>query len=474
MLSVDQGRELFSSVQIDWLCRDGHTAFGLSHILPIDLVACMDDSPDYDSVQRNEGVCFISLERLTRLRCAGNNLPADNLLPLYQAHHQQAGQHPSAPRRVLLSLFPAPGMEAFAQQHGIHTVVPPAPLVTWLNHKRNFQTALKDLSLPALPGKWCSLADVTYAELFAGFGPSLVAQLPVGTGGSGTRFIESEADLLAAASQFGAATAWVASDLGRVSANINGLVLQNGVIASCPNLQLEGLAIAGVRRGVYCGNDFAAAQSLPSCLLDEMTRQTLAIGGWMAKHRFRGIFGLDFVLDLASLKAYAIDLNPRWQGSTSLLCLAEQEAGRLPLVAAGFACQLGLLSEQEVLLSASSFSQPLSAAQLCLRVPEPHWCRIHGTVPAGVYRRAPGAIVEGSPQFVGTGVRFTDLAAEQDFLITGGIPRPDTLLEPAAHALRLSSRQALIDGSTLEPQEWVAQVAKSLFSELLLTPEPPE
>jgi len=247
-------------------------------------------------------------------------------------------------------------------------------------------------------GRWTRLSETRYAEFSSELGSGFVAQLAVGSSGSGTLFIRSE-------------------------------------------------------------TDYALASAL-----EEVRRQTERIGQWLVSLGYRGLFGLDFVFDPATWKAFAVDLNPRWQGSTALLTQAEWRAGRLPLAAAELAYRLGVLEEAEIRKRQEAFFQPVRAAQMSLRWHRPGWWKVTGELEPGVYSVRPQV------RYLRPGASLYDCGAPEEILVTGGAPRRGVWIGPGAHLLRVYSEQPVMDLDRMTPLAWSQSAARELYRRLALEP----
>src|SRR5579862_2055579 len=461
MRDLEPYRDLFQSVWIGWLCRAGHYCLGLSPICAIGCVMCVDDSSVHDLIEQQEGIRFFSLERNTGRRREGRDSAANEIVPGYRDQIEELLLRTSAKRRVLAASIPCRTLAAVAAETGCQLISNPPSLTDWLNNKRNFHTALEELGLPRMAGRWMRFTSARYAELAAEMGPHFFAQLSHGTSGSGTVFIQSENDHESTGKRFQDEPAWVTPDLGRLSVNINALAFETGTCVSCPSIQLEGLPFANSSRGMYCGNDYVAAADLAPGVAVNIVEQTAIVGRWLASLGYRGLFGLDFVLDPMLSKAYAVDLNPRWQGSTAPLTLAECKAGRLPLAVADLACRIGLMSESDVLRHGDEFLRPVNVSHVSLRCPDSIWSEVTGTLRPGVYTLS-GGLKSCELAFAREGLRLTDLAAPDEILVAGGVPRPGTLLAPKSHALRFTSERRMTD---------VYQAAGKLYEALALDPK---
>lgn len=457
--AIGDVRDLFHPWRIAWQCRAGHYSAALTPHVPIGIVVCMDDSSIHDLLSEQEGIRFFSIEK-SRGRL-GDDSAMNEVLPLVRAELVNAMDRESRGCWVLAAASPSQSLLDFASETA-HRLISNSPeLAAWINNKVHFLEALGELGLPRIPGRWVRLDQTLYSELASELGSRFVLQLARGTSGSGTAFVSSETEYIAAGERFGDVVVHAAPDLGELSVNINALALRDGVVVSCPSVQLDGLSMLCAQRGMYCGNDFMAARDLPSPMLRDVVEQTAQIGAWIASLGFRGLFGLDFVLDGSNSKAYAVDLNPRWQGSTTPLSLAEAKAGRLPLAVADLALRMGVLGESEVLARHDEFLQPVNAAHLSLRSDASGWREITGALRPGVY--------SGDVHFQRAGLRLTDMHAADELLVTGGVPRLGARMGPKSHVLRVITERQVMDLGRLQPLPWSEAAAQSLYDALALS-----
>jgi hypothetical protein len=460
MLDAAQAKDLFRGKRIVWQCRAGHYCAGLVHQCPIDIVACMDDSPTHDLVTAATGTVFLSCEK-ARGRIVDDSALND-LVPAVREELRELLGRPSSRTWVVAAASTTASLRDFAAEAGVAFLANAPELTAWLNDKSHFLDALETLGLPRIRGRWIRLPETRYAELASEMGSPFVVQTARGMSGSGTAFIASEGDCAEASARFGDRPVRAAPDLGDLSLNINALATEENVVVSCPSLQLTGLAMLGARRGMYCGNDFVAAAKLPGRVSTSVVEQTSRIGRWLSSLGFRGLFGLDFVIDQATDRAYAVDLNPRWQGSTTALTLAEAKAGRLPLAAAELAWRLGAIGEADLRRSSSLFLEPVAAAHISLRSGTSGRAVVSGEVRPGVY--SSGLV------FRKSGFELSDLSTSEELLVTGGVPRPGATMGPGAHVLRVACERQVLDLATLQPLPWCAPTVRGLYQALALVP----
>jgi hypothetical protein len=457
-------RDLFLPLRILWQNRSGFYCVGLDGFCPIAMVTSLDYGREYPWIEKRTGIRILGLENLGRKRGRPNEQALEGIVSALKPSIVDAVRSRPAGSWAFVCPLPCASLHMLALELGCKSACHPTDLCDWLNDKRNFFGGLETLGLPRLPGRWMSLSDLRYDDLRRSIGAPLVAQTVTGSSGSGTAFLRSEQDLVEAGRVVGDGPVWVAPEVQGPSINLNAIVLDRDVVVGCPNIQLVGLEMLGSKPGMYCGNDFTAAAGLDSSILAEVGEQTRRIGRWLSTVGYRGLFGLDFVVDPASARPYAVDLNPRWQGSTALGAQAEARSGRLPLAAAEIAWKLGVLGEDEIVCHADQFFAPLAASQMSLRLDAPGWSTVTGEVEPGVYSSAPHV------GFRRAGIGLDDLAEPAEALVTGAVPSPGYRVGPGSHLLRVYSLQPVIDLASGQPLPWARQFASAMYEALRLEP----
>jgi hypothetical protein len=458
------GREfegLFGRKRILWQTRWGFYALGLNESCPLGAVLCVDDSPAYPAMASQSGTRFLSLESHTPRRSSDQESVIEEIVPATSADMVELLRE-SEEDWTAVAANPSHALAHFAQRMGIPYISPPPQLCDWLNDKTNFLTALSEIGLPQLTGRWLRLSDMSYAELKSELGASFVAQRPHGCTGSGTFFIGSAEEHQRAAEECGEALVRVASDVGDLSLNINAIATEKGTAVGHPSVQLAAVPTLCSKRGQYCGNDYAATVGLEPRVIDDVVEQTQKIGEWLVSLGYLGLFGLDFVVDPESNRAYAVDLNPRWQGSTWLLGQSQFSLGRFPLPVADIAYRMGLLSAAELLRYSDDFLAPVSVSQFIVRSHEPGWSKIGKTLEPGIYSISTVVQQLRSTQHV------RDLLNDGEFLVVGA-PQPAVLMPPGGHILRACSRVPVYDLARAQLFSQAENALRQLYASLALT-----
>ena len=458
MSSLLDFRERFGRMRILWQTRLGGYCLGLDEFVPIAVILALDDGQDFEAMARHNGIKFHSFEGTIGRRNDLDDLGIDWLIPaLQQGVIAEIEQEPAA-EWAAVSPYPSRTLGELSARLGIPCRCPDWATFWRFNRKVTLFDAVTELGLPHLPGRWTRWSRTGYPELASRFGSKFVAQLDVGAGGTGTVIVDSEGAYAAASADLGDSEVWVSSYAGSLSFNVNAIATRQGTAVGYPSVQIVGQAALRSRQAGHCGNDFSAAASVPRALLESIREQTSRIGVWMARQGFHGLFGLDFVVCDATAEACAVDLNPRWQGSTSLEAQAERRQGRVPLAAVELAYQLGLADDGEVMQMADSFFEPLNGSQIFPKNYSPGTWVANGELDAGVY--------SSNLTLVRPGLRLHDLSSPEEVLLTGGIPRPGRPMESGVTLLRISSLRAAVEPHSGRIHPWVEETVRSLYDSL--------
>jgi hypothetical protein len=454
-------RAVFGGGRIAWQTRMASYCLGIDEWAPLGIVLCLDDGGDVDLMEERLGIRFLSREPAEWCRRGYGDEPATYALNgPQQAGLERAIAAPGAGSWLAAGPYPCPHLRQLAERHNL-----PCRARRWDEFQRfSSKAALREcveaLDLPRLPARLLRFDACRYAELASEFGARFVLQRNADAAGLGTRVIASAKELSDAGERFAGQEVWAAPYAGTLSFNVNAVAAGNGTAVGFPSVQIVGQSVLNSPASGHCGNDFTAASACARGFLDGIREQTACVGRYLADHGYQGLFGLDFVVEDRTGRPCAVDLNPRWQGSTSLQSQAESRQGRLPLAAAELAWRFGLIAAAELMELEDRFFEPLEGSQVFLRTAPgpPQCCRT--AVPAGIY--------SSDLKFRRPALRLSEIGAPEEIVITGGLPRPGRTLAPGSVVARLCRLRASVEPSAGSLHGSVRQAALRLHEALAL------
>ena len=231
------------------------------------------------------------------------------------------------------------------------------------------------------------------------------------------------------------------------SLNGHGIVLKTAhgleAIAVCPSVQIVGAHGCTTRAEIYCVNDFASAERVAAPIREEICTIMEKVGLFMGRQGFRGIFGMDFLLNGAEV--LALEINPRFQGSTMLLSLLQFDRGEVPLALLHVMQFMGLIPDfprQFLEQLKSKYRAPYSGAHLIVHSLADEPFRIEHDLKAGIYRLENDTITR-----LRQGTTYRDLENPDEWCIIDNLPLQKTTIFPEARLAMLQTNFSLLDKS---------------------------
>ena len=159
------------------------------------------------------------------------------------------------------------------------------------------------------------LSETNYLELTRDFGDSFIIQFQRGHTGSGTFIVYSEAEYRQLIEKRGNYTVKISKMIKGHSYTINAVSTKKGIYIAGLNYQITGEKQLGAKQGTTVGNDWSFRNNINAT--KEIFKNVKAIGERIYKEGFRGLFGVDFVIDSTG-KIFVIEVNARQTASIPL------------------------------------------------------------------------------------------------------------------------------------------------------------
>lgn len=328
-----------------------------------------------------------------------------------------------------------------------------------------FRGVLKELDIPPIPGEQGSLDDRDYSDLKEKYG-SFVIQLPDSSGGKGTFFIKSKKDFKRARKSSDRENALVTKMIAGPSPSITGCVTRHGTVYT--NLQNQLLDIPesvspDVGCGVFCGHDWTSS-GFEKEVEEQAYRYAEKIGKYLKETGYRGIFGLDLVLDKKTGKLYIVECNPRLLGSFPTLTMVQMLGREPPIIAFHLAEFLDLDYEMNLEEINRLMKKDKKGTHLILYTKSGP-SKNHGTVRPGVYR------FEGNDmKYLRPGYRLSDLKDKNEFAVVDNPPFRNTEFKKHRRLCRIITHRSITDPETYKLNRWGKKIAEKVRSELDIRP----
>ncbi|MEV6138911.1 ATP-grasp domain-containing protein [Nocardia sp. NPDC051990] len=174
--------------------------------------------------------------------------------------------------------------------------------------------------------------------------------------GRGTRFARNHDELQECLDAWAGRELRVGRYVDGPSVTVTGCVAGNATIVTAVSHQLVGIPGLTSVWGAHCGNQLIAPTDLPDGAYEAIRTAAARVGDQLRLRGYRGVFGLDLVLERN--RPLAIEINPRFQTVVSLVQAAEQRADLLPCLGLHvLACLLPELPVQTVVAPVPTLGQ---------------------------------------------------------------------------------------------------------------------
>lgn len=306
-------------------------ALGLEDIFPYKIV-CIDDHPIIDQLtQQNIPIFSLArtstnpLSRRSTTALLHNKLTKDwiNSFKQYEPN--------------ILVYKPSPSLEKICQQNRWKLLANPAKLNRQFENKINFAKILTKLHLPQPNYTIQKCHEINYKKITIQFGNEFFLQFPRGFAGSTTFLIKSAQDLLKVQHQSLNYPAKISQKIDGPTYTLNACIVnktvsKNNIIIQKPFYQITNIPELNPSPGGTCGNIYHNLQAT-SYKLKSIFEDVTVFGRHIASSGYKGIFGLDFVIDAKTGQHYFIECNPRLTASIPMITKLQTKNNEIPLLA---------------------------------------------------------------------------------------------------------------------------------------------
>ncbi len=282
--------------------------------------------------------------------------------------------------RSLLLYQNYPGLVDLAKREGWRLLANPADLRIQVGGRAFFEKLVAELGLPKVPGTIYPLQvfrGLGYDHWAKRLGPEFVVQLPDISqgGGRGTFFVRSPEGYEQLKERL-KEEIWRGVKIASVSihryvqgipASVAVCLTRNGVLTSRLQRQLIDLSYCRTfpEDGIFCGHVWDEGR-WPSGIVRAARDQVERIGRYLWDRGYKGILGIDFIIDEGNEEVYPLEINPRFTGAFPMLSLLYLKAGKIPLEVFHILEFLDVKYEIDVEALNEDYSTPIRGSHLLL------------------------------------------------------------------------------------------------------------
>jgi len=223
--------------------------------------------------------------------------------------------------------------ERLAGDLGLTVALPPRELRERIDSKIE-TTRLGDsagvASAPNIMGSFESYDALRVAAARSGLGENLVVQLPYGDSGRTTYFIANRNDWDQHAKSLADHDVKVMKNIRHLPGTVEAVATRHGTIVGPVQVDLTGFEDLTPYKGGWCGNDCSPI-SFGERNQERIRDMARKLGNRLYDEGYRGVFCMDYLIDLDGDCVYLGEINPRISGASPLTNLITSQYGGLPL-----------------------------------------------------------------------------------------------------------------------------------------------
>jgi hypothetical protein len=383
------------------------------------------------------------------------------------------------PSRSFLVYKPMPKLEEYCDEKGYKLLTNRFALRELLENKKNFREVLISSGVTAITGAVYEEGRFTEAffdYLSEVFGKKLVFQIAEMTsgGGLGTSFIFSREDYLKFLEKLKVkkeelptiAYVNVTKFIEGIPASIISVATSKGTIAGPLQAQIQDVPdVNNMEKGsgLYCGHDWVYLSGKPE-ILKQAKEIATKFGDYIFNKGYKGIFGMDLLVNLEENKVYPVECNPRYTDCFPIISMNCLKTGLIPLDLYHILEHANPNYDLDTKEVSNDYGDLSPCSQLVLQTKTRDFTRIDGEINAGVYSFNDSNEI----QFERGGYRYEDLEKENEFLLTEGIPSKGTCFAPNGRIARLIFRRGVLGGKNILLPE-ISGVIANIYKMVNLT-----
>ncbi|MEA2113226.1 MAG: ATP-grasp domain-containing protein [Patescibacteria group bacterium] len=458
---------------------------GLEKIIPDYRIIALRHSLDTKLIKEDIKILFLEKGMGTKhIREPRNATTVISRIPKTKQYIEKiAGKNPNRPGPFLLVYKPSQKMEKTCEENDWKLMANPFHFgKELLENKIKFREILQEIGVPVPQGKTSSIDKLHYGHLMNKYGLPFVIQHPTRGGGKGTFFINSHADFNKAISKLG--STWNEDDEHNIKAtnkvivaqfikgsspSIAGCVTRHGILTT--SLQHQVLDIPELYNpekgsGLFCGHDWTSSR-FPESISKQAYEYTEKIGEYFKKLGYKGIFGLDFILNEKTGKLYVVECNPRLVGTLPTINMAQALNNEVPILACHVLEFLGIDYQMDIKAINKSMRQEKRGAHMFIRNITGRWARNHRQLRAGIYKLTK----KNKLKYLRPGYDLCHLKNNKEFLLADGVPLKKSHFSPNRRLCRVLTLNSILDETDYKKlNPWATQVTQVVYRGFQIKP----
>ena len=366
-----------------YVCNDPERALGLEKLIKNYHIVCIDHNDIVDHLEKKKVKVFSLEKSLSKQNVIFRN---SNRLLKHKETEKYLEKNKGKNGAYFMFFKIAPNLEVTAKALEFDIVNTTAHLNRKYERKISQYNEIKNLDIRIPKTKILKLKDADYSSLTTNICKNLILQFDRSHTGSGTVDIETELDLLELKEKYPEREVRISKNIFGDSYTINACVTKYGIFMGGLSYQITGVPECTSKKGATVGNDWKYRNSLKKKSLNEIKEFTKRVGEKMKTDGYKGMFGVDFVIDKETDDVYFIEINARQPASISMFSKMQTNVSQVPLNLLAILEFLGIEYQLDLEDYNEKATDTWDFSQIFLRNRYDKKAKLIGGVKVGTYR----------------------------------------------------------------------------------------
>jgi hypothetical protein len=331
-----------------------------------------------------------------------------------------------------------------------------------LENKILFSKILKKTKIKAIPNVIVYLKGKEQLNKIARKFKDMVIQTSDSFSGFGTMVVKREDKIDNVIKNFKNNKIKVSKFINGPLLSCTGCATKFGILVSPIRYQIVGDSDITTNKYSWCGNDWDVDD------LDEKTQEyahevVKRIGDYLIdKYKYKGEFGIDFVLDNRKKILYPLELNPRLLGTTQMYTSLQLEHKEPPLI--GFHILEFLGTEYKLSLKEMNrnLKKKKKGAQIILRNKFKKNIVIKKTLKPGVYKMEESKLI-----FIKDGYCLQHIKNKKSEFVITAIPKKGKVFEKDSQIIRIQTYEKVLEMNNTYLNNKYKNICAIIYEEIL-------
>ncbi len=376
-------------------------------------------------------------------------------------------------------------IEEICRQNGWRLIANPSRIRDPYENKKIFRETLEKIGIKPIPGEILKISEFNeraLKKLQGKYGKDLVLKLPeVRQGrGKGNTFVSKPTDLerfwqkvKELGEIYDLKHLIVEKKIRGISPSITSCVTRFGILTGVVQTQITDIPeVIDVKKGggMFIGHDWSFCH-YPEKVQKLSRKIAKKFGEYLYQKGYRGIFGIDLIVEEGTNKVYPCECNPRYTGAFPVYSMIQLRGGEPPFDIFHLLEHLGLDYKMNFEEIQKLYWQKKEGAHLILYNRTSNWLKVEGEIKAGVYR-----LKEKELEFLRPGFSLLEIKNQEEFVLTDGVPFKGQIIKPNLRILKIIFPCRILEKEGKEIDNRTKKIVELVYQRLRLMPvaPPPE